>query len=140
MSPQFVKPYVKSNKNDMADAEAGCEAVNRPNMRFVSIKTVDQLSVYRARQGLVKARTAQANQIRGPLSEFGIVMPQGIRSVSKRAPDTLEDAENGLPETMQCNKNVSAVALANKNTRAIWALLAKDTIFHPNHTSAASAA
>ena len=64
MAPQFVKPYVKTNKNDMADAEAICEAVSRPNMRFVAIKNVEQqaiLSVHRARQGFVKARTAQGN-------------------------------------------------------------------------------
>lgn len=104
MSPQFVKPYVKTNKHDMADAEAICEAVTRPNMRFVPIKNVEQqaiLSVHRARQGLVKARTAQANQIRGLLSEFGIVIPQGIQSISKRIPDILEDAENDLPGTMR---------------------------------------
>lgn len=104
MSPQFVKPYVKTNKHDMADAEAICEAVSRPNMRFVPIKNVEQqaiLSVHRARQGMVKARTAQANQIRGLLSEFGIVMPQGIRSISKYMPDILENAENGLPATLR---------------------------------------
>lgn len=104
MSPQFVKPYVKTNKNDMADAEAICEAVNRPNMRFVPIKNVEQqaiLSIHRARQGFVKARTAQANQMRGLLSEFGIVMPQGIRSINKRMSDILEDAENGLPSTLR---------------------------------------
>lgn len=104
MSPQFVKPYVKTNKHDMADAEAICEAVTRPSMRFVPIKNVEQqamLSVHRARQGLVKARTAQANQIRGLLSEFGIVIPQGIQSISKRIPDILEDAENDLPGTMR---------------------------------------
>lgn len=104
MSPQFVKPYVKTNKHDMADAEAICEAVTRPTMRFVPIKTVEQqamLSVHRARQGFVKARTAQANQIRGLLSEFGIVIPQGIQSIGKRIPDILEDAENGLPGTMR---------------------------------------
>lgn len=104
MSPQFVKPYVKTNKHDMADAEAICEAVTRPNMRFVPIKTVEQqaiLSAHRARQGFVKARTAQANQIRGLLSEFGIVIPQGIQSIGKRIPDILEDAENGLPGSMR---------------------------------------
>jgi transposase len=104
MSPQFVKPYVKTNKHDMADAEAICEAVTRPNMRFVLIKNVEQqaiLSVHRARQGFVKARTAQANQIRGLLSEFGIVIPQGIQSIGKCMPDILEDAENGLPGTMR---------------------------------------
>lgn len=104
MAPQFVKPYVKTNKNDMADAEAICEAVGRPNMRFVPIKNVEQqaiLSVHRARQGFVKARTAQANQIRGLLSEFGIVIPQGIYSVLKQVPDILEDAENDLPGTFR---------------------------------------
>jgi len=271
MSPQFVKPYVKTNKHDMADAEAICEAVIRPNMRFVSIKNVEQqaiLSIHRARQGFVKARTAQANQMRGLLSEFGIVMPQGIRSINKRMSDILEDAENGLPATLRKlldrlndhfkeldrqveelelqiklwhkeseaskrleaipgigpitasaivatvgnarefkngrqlsawfglvpkqrssggkqillgiskrgdtylrtllihgaravirfaekktepeswlrklmarrNKNVAAVALANKNARIIWALLVKGATFHPDHTSAASAA
>ena len=91
ISPQFVKPYVKSNKNDAADAEAICEAVARPNMRFVPIKTLEQqavLSVHRVRQGFVKARTAQANQIRGLLTEFGLVLPQGITNVTRRVPAT----------------------------------------------------
>jgi transposase len=84
----------------MADAEAICEAVGRPNMRFVANKTVEQqaiLAVHRARQGFVKARTAQANQIRGLLSEFGLVLPQGIQVITKRVPEMLEDSENGLP-------------------------------------------
>jgi len=104
MSPQFVKPYLKTNKHDMVDAEEICEAVNRPNMRFVPIKNVEQqaiLSIHRARQGFVKARTAQANQMRGLLSEFGIVIPPDIRSIHKRMPDILEDAENGLPGTLR---------------------------------------
>ena len=104
MAPQFVKPYVKTNKNDMADAEAICEAVSRPNMRFVAIKNVEQqaiLSVHRARQGFVKARTAQGNQIRGLLSEFGIVIPKGIASIKKQIPEILEDGENGLPGAMR---------------------------------------
>lgn len=100
MAPQFVKPYVKSNKNDAADAEAICEAVTRRNMRFVPTKNVEQqalLAMHRARQGFVAARTAQANQIRGLLTEFGIVMPQGVRYLAKKMPEILEDAENGLP-------------------------------------------
>ncbi len=100
MAPQFVKPYVKTNKNDEADAEAICEAVSRPNMRFVPIKNGEQqavLSLHRARQGFVKARTAQANQIRGLLAEYGIVVPQGISHIGKRLPEILEDAENDLP-------------------------------------------
>ena len=100
MAPQFVKPYVKTNKNDARDAEAICEAVARPNMRFVPIKDVEQqvlLGLHRARQGFVKARTAQVNQIRGLLAEFGIVMPKGARFIAQQMPGILEDGENGLP-------------------------------------------
>jgi transposase len=99
MAPQFVKPYVKTNKNDARDAEGICEAVGRPSMRFVPVKTVEQqamLSLHRARQGFVVERTAQANQIRGLLSEFGIVIPKGIGYLERRLPEILEDAENGL--------------------------------------------
>ena len=104
MSPQFVKPYVKTNKSDRNDAEAICEAVGRANMRFVAVKTPDQqalLSVHRARQGFVKARTAQANQIRGLLAEFGIVIPRGIGHIAKALPEILEDGENALPGMMR---------------------------------------
>jgi transposase len=100
MAPQFVKPYVKTNKNDAADAEAICEAVGRPNMRFVPIKNVEQqavLALHRVRQGLVKARTAQGNQIRGLLAEFGIIIPQGISNIAARVPALIEDASNELP-------------------------------------------
>ncbi|MDQ3830967.1 MAG: IS110 family transposase [Candidatus Tectomicrobia bacterium] len=81
MAPQFVKPYVKSNKHDMADAEAIGEAVTRPTMRFVPIKEVaqqDLQALHRIRERLVKARTALINEIRGLLSEYGIVLPQGV--------------------------------------------------------------
>ena len=102
MAPQFVKPYVKTNKNDARDAEAICEAVQRPNMRFVALKSVEQqalLGLHRARAGFVAARTAQANQIRGLLSEFGIVIPKGIRYLERQIPPILEDAHNGLSGT-----------------------------------------
>ena len=104
MAPQFVKPYVKTNKNDAADAEAICEAVTRPTMRFVPIKNGEQqavLALHRARQGFVKERTAQANQIRGLLAEFGIVIPQGIGHIAKQLPEILENGENGLPGTFR---------------------------------------
>lgn len=104
VAPQFVKPYVKTNKNDARDAEAICEAVTRPSMRFVPIKTADPqalLSRHRARAGFVTARTAQANQIRGLLAEFGIVIPKGIGNVTKRLPGLREDAENDLPGMMR---------------------------------------
>lgn len=100
MAPQFVKPYVKSNKNDAADAEAICEAVTRPSMRFVPIKNIEQqavLSLHRVRQGFVRARTAQANQIRGLLGEYGLVVPQGIAYIAQRVPSLIEDAESELP-------------------------------------------
>jgi transposase len=100
IAPQYVKPFVKRNKNDAADAEAICEAVTRPNMPAVPIKNAEQqaiLSVHRARQGFVKARTAQANQIRGLLAEYGIAIPQGISHIAKRVPEIIEDGENDLP-------------------------------------------
>src|ERR1700691_45889 len=85
MAPQFVKPYVKSNKNDVADAEAICEAVARPNMRFVPIKNAEQqavLALYRARQGFIVERTAQGNQLRGLLAEFGLSIPLGFKALT----------------------------------------------------------
>jgi transposase len=99
MPPQFVKAYVKTNKNDARDAEAICEAVARPNMRFVAVKTVAQqelLMLHRVRQRLVVERTAKVNQLRGLLAEFGIVMPQGLHSLERLMPEILGDAENGL--------------------------------------------
>lgn len=100
MAPIFVKPYLKSNKNDRNDAEAICEAVQRPNMRFVSPKTPEQQSVlqlHHARQQLVQQRVALSNHIRAILSEYGIVMPCGVKVVSQRLPELLEDASNQLP-------------------------------------------
>ncbi|UZR29553.1 IS110 family RNA-guided transposase [Methylococcus mesophilus] len=100
MAPQFVKPYVKANKHDAADAEAICEAVSRPSVCVVSIEAPEQqalLALHRARQGFVTARTAQANQIRGLLAGFGLVVPKGLATLKQRLPEILEDAENDLP-------------------------------------------
>ena len=99
MNPSFVKPYVKSNKNDVLDAEAICEAVSRPSMRFVPIKMIEQqdvLSVHRARSLLIKQRTALANQIRGLLAEYGIVVAQHLSKLKQALPIILEDGENQL--------------------------------------------
>jgi transposase len=99
MPAQFVKAYVKTNKNDARDAEAICEAVARPNMRFAAVKTIAQqelLMLHRVRQRLVMDRTAKANQLRGLLAEFGIVMPQGLHRLRDLMPEILADAENGL--------------------------------------------
>ena len=97
MAPKFVAPYRlsgKRGKNDAADAAAICEAVTRPNMRFVPVKTVDQqgqLMVHRARQGFVEQRTATLNRIRGLLSELGIVLPLKADVVRRQAVQHLED-------------------------------------------------
>jgi len=97
--PQFVKPYVKSNKNDANDAEAICEALGRPSMRFVAVKTIEQQdiqAVHRVRSGLIEQRTAKANQIRGLVAEYGLVAPKEIVHLRRALPCWLEDAENGL--------------------------------------------
>lgn len=101
ISPQFVKPFVKSNKNDRNDAEAIAEAAFRPTMRYVPIKSIAQQDIqmlHRARSMLVKERTAQANQIRGLLAEYGIVMPQSVNTLRKQLPLILEDAANELTD------------------------------------------
>jgi transposase len=99
IAPQFVKPFVKSNKSDAADAEAICEAVQRPSMRFVPAKSLEQQdiqSLHRIRSQAVARRTAQANQIRGLLMEYGLIIPQGISYVRKSIPLMLEDGDNEL--------------------------------------------
>ena len=100
MAPIFVKPYLKTNKNDRNDAEAICEAVQRPNMRFVQPKTPEQqavLHLHHGRRLLVRQRIALSNHLRGVLSEYGIVLPQGVKVISRHLPALLEDAENALP-------------------------------------------
>jgi len=101
ISPQFVKPYVKGNKNDYNDAEGICEAAGRANMRFVTVKSVEQQDIqglHRIRQSVVKQRTALANQIRGLLGEYGLVIGKGISQARRRVPEILEDGENGLTD------------------------------------------
>jgi transposase len=99
--PQHVKAYVRGNKNDYNDARAIAEAVCRPDIRFVAVKTVEQQdlqALHRLRESRVVERTALCNQIRGLLAEYGIVLPQGVGVLRKRLPELLEDAENGLSE------------------------------------------
>jgi len=105
IAPQFVKPYVKSNKNDSQDAEAVCEAMSRPTMRFVEIKSVEQQDIqalHRIRSELVSQRTAKGNQIRGLVAEYGLVAPKQMLRLRRAIPDWLEDAENGLSERFRC--------------------------------------
>ena len=99
MAPHFVNLYLKTSTNDAADAEAICEAVARLNLRFVPIKTIEQhsvLTLHRVSQSFVKARTAQPNQIRSLLGEFGLITPQGITNSARRVPELIEDASNEL--------------------------------------------
>ena len=99
MPAQYVKPYVKTNKNDYIDAEAIAEAVGRPSMRFVPIKTDDQLdlqSLHRVRERWVRRRTAVINQIRGLLLERGITVTKGRRHIEESLPGILEDSDNKL--------------------------------------------
>lgn len=99
IAPQFVKPYVKSQKNDAHDAEAICEAMSRPSMRFVAVKCIEQQDIqalHRIRSELIGQRTAKANQIRGLVAEYGLVAPRELAHLRKAVPLWLEDAENGL--------------------------------------------
>jgi transposase len=101
IAPQFVKPYVKSNKNDANDAEAICEAMSRPSMRFVSVKTVEQQdiqAVHRVRSGLMDQRKAKSNQLRGLACEYGLVAPKELLHLRSAIPRWLDDQENGLSE------------------------------------------
>ena len=139
IAPQFVKPYVKTNKSDRADAEAIAEAATRPGMRFVAVKETwqqDLLIVHRVRERLVKGRTALTNEIRGLLQEYGIVFPQGrhhlrdgmrqllgsqderlscaARNLMQQLVDEWSDIERRLEE---CEAHIKAAFRANTTCR-----------------------
>ena len=100
IAPQFVKPSVQGNKTDRTDAAAICEAVSRSHLHFVPINSLEQQDVqalHRVREQLIKNRTVLANQIRGLLNEYGVVIPSGMGRLQGQLPLSLEDAENGLP-------------------------------------------
>jgi transposase len=99
LPPRFVKAFVRGNKNDYNDALAIAEAVVRPEMRGVAVKTVAQQDIqalHRLRSACVASRTALCNQLRGLLAEYGVILPRGVSSLRRRLPALLEDAENGL--------------------------------------------
>ena len=100
MPPRYVKPYVKRNKNDAADAEAICEAVTRPAMRFVAVKSADQqsiLMVHRTRELLVRQRTMLANAIRAHMAEFGVVTRVGLPQVKDLLAVIVDDTDDRIP-------------------------------------------
>ena len=122
IAAQFVKPYVKSNKNDRVDAEAICEAMGRPGMRFVAIKSVpqqDRQAAHRIREELVGQRTAKANQIRGLAGEYGLIAPVGIPHLRRSLPEWLEDAENGLTDEFRILLNDLAEDLRQLDDRIV---------------------
>jgi len=144
MAPKFIIPYRKGGKNDNNDAAAICEAVTRPDMRFVPVKSAEQqavLSLHRIRQGLITQRTALINQLRGLLSEFGLVIPKGRYQTHDHIPAILEDADNGLPflarelidevwqryrttceEVLKADRRLSALARENEQAKRLMTI------------------
>jgi transposase len=104
--PRYVKAYLLGAKNDANDAAAICEAVQRPNMRFVPHKSPEQVDlqcVHRIRQGYIRSRTALINQARGLLGEYGIVMCQGAAQIREHLPEIIQDEDNGFSDLMRHN-------------------------------------
>ena len=129
MPPAYVKAYVKRNKNDAADAEAICEAVTRPSMRFVPVKDVAQQSVlmlHRARNLLVRQRTMLVNALRAHLAEFGVIAPQGLRHVEQLIA-AIDADDLALPELARSVLRLIAAQLSDTQAkvRQIEAKLAK---------------
>ena len=101
MPAQYVKAYIKRNKHDAADAEAICEAVQRPTMRFVPVKTAEQQAtalLHRGREQLVRQRTMLVNALRAHLAEFGMVAAQGLRNVRELIAIVRDDGDTRLPD------------------------------------------
>jgi transposase len=119
MPAQYVKAYVKRNKNDAADAAAICEAVRRPTMRFVPAKTADQQAavlLHRGRERLVRQRTALVNALRAHLAEFGIIAPQGLRNVGKLIAIVRDEDDARLPNMARQVLQVLAAQIEHLET------------------------
>ncbi len=150
MPPRYVKPYLKRNKNDAADAEAICEAVQRPTIRFVPIKTPVQQSVlmlHRTRQLFVHQRTTLINAIRAHMAEFGIVAGVGRNGVEALLKVVFEGADGALSVIRRAkilgytkhpwlvrlmerrSTMIAAIALANKIARMAWAMMARNETY-----------
>ena len=134
--PQYVRPFVKTNKNDAADAEAICEAVTRPTMRFAPAKSAEQQSVlmlHRARELLVRQRTMVINALRGHCAELGLIVAQGASRVEVRWRRAKPGTRPGWTDQLLARRptNVVLVAMANKTARVAWALLRYERIYRP---------
>ena len=120
--PRYVKAFLLGAKNDANDAAAICEAVQRPNMRFVPHKSPEQVDIqciHRIRQGYIKSRTALVNQIRGLLAEYGIIIRQGICAVRNQLPTLIADEENLLSGLMRRNLASLCEALSFLDDRVL---------------------
>ena len=137
MPAQYVKAYVKRNKNDAADAEAICEAVLRPTMRFVPVKTADQqaaLLLHRGRERLVRQRTSMANALRAHLAEFGVIAPQGLRNVGQLIAIVRDESDARLPAVARQVLQVLATQIEQLQT-AIVALEKQLMAWHKNNAA-----
>ena len=120
MPPAYVKSYVRRNKNDAADAAAICEAVSRPSMRFVPIKTIEQQAdtvTHKARQMLIKQRTMAMNSLRGLMAEFGVIVPQGPQHISKLLTVLADPADSTIPAIARTALNTMREMLAALETQ-----------------------
>jgi transposase len=117
--PAYVKPFVRSHKNDAANAEAICEAAQRPNMRFVPVKSEEQqgaAAVFRVRELLIRQRTQTINALRGQPTEFGEVVPKGA-SNARRLAELVEAKDDALPETARATLQVLVDGLRHLDER-----------------------
>jgi transposase len=120
---QYVKAFVRGNKNDYNDALAIAEAVVRPEMRFVTIKTPAQQDIqalHRLRKGCVGMRTGLCNQIRGLVGEYGLVAPKGVAALRRRIPEWLEDGDNGLSDLFRRLLSASYVRLQELDAHIVF--------------------
>src|SRR3546814_837163 len=145
MPPAYVKPYVKRGKTDAADAEAICEAVTRPTMRFVAVKSREQqaaLSMHRARNLLVKQRTQLVNMMRGLLAEFGIDIPEGLERALLMARQVVDGAVPDVPSEaariigMLSQQALDTHARLREIDRALVGLDRKSTRLNSSHKCA----
>ncbi|MBT9387068.1 IS110 family transposase [Pseudooceanicola sp. CBS1P-1] len=134
--PIYVKPYVKRGKSDAVDAEAICEAVTRPTMRFVQVKSVEQqamLSLHRMRELVVRQRTQLGNMLRGLLAEFGITLPQGLEKATGFARDVLGGSAPDIPEIGQDVIRVLCRQLLSTDYLVRWHDLRLQTVARADH-------
>ncbi len=120
MPPSYVKPYVKRGKNDATDAEAICEAVTRPTMRFVPVKSAQQQSIvmlHRSRDLLIRQRTMLANAVRGHLAELGIVAAQGLRKLQSLIAILQDETDTRIPEAARYVLSVLVAQMRDLNRR-----------------------